>query len=362
MSPITVVVLLFSLLGAVDFIIGSKLGIGKEFEKAFSLFGPMALSMLGMIVLAPAIGVWLTPCFEAFYTVFGIDPSIIPASILANDMGGAPLSQVVCKSEAMGGYNALVVSSMMGCVISYTIPFSLGIVKKEQHKELFFGLLCGIITIPVGCFAAGLVCGLHPLAVLVNLLPLIILSVLIGAALILVPKTCIKCFAAFGFFMKALAIVGLACAVFTFLTKVAINPHFDTLENAALICVNACITLSGALPLMFIVSKLLNKPLGKMASGLGINGISALAFLSSLVTNALTFGVMDKMDRKGTVLNSAFAVSAAFTFGGHLAYTMAIDSSYVAPMIVGKLISGVCAVILALILYKDKSPAPVATA
>ena len=31
-------------------------------------------------------------------------------------------------------------------------------------------------------------------------------------------------------------------------------------------------------------------------------------------------------------------------------------------MIVGKLISGVCAVILALILYKDKTPAPEATA
>ena len=50
MSPITVGVLLFSLLGAVDYVIGSKLGIGKEFEKAFSLFGPLALSMLGMIV------------------------------------------------------------------------------------------------------------------------------------------------------------------------------------------------------------------------------------------------------------------------------------------------------------------------
>ena len=226
--------------------------------------------------------------------------------------------------------------------------------KKEQHKELFFGLLCGMITIPIGCFVSGLICKIHPLAVLLNLLPLIILSVIIGAALILVPKICIKCFAVFGFFMKTLAIIGLACAICTFLTKTEISPHFDTLENAALICVNACITLSGALPLMFIASKLLNKPLNKMASILGINGSSALAFLSSLVTNALTFGVMDQMDKKGTVLNSAFAVSAAFTFGGHLAFTMAMDNRYVMPMIVGKLISGICAVILALLLYKDK--------
>lgn len=53
MSIITIVVLIFSLLGAVDFIIGKKIGVGKEFEKAFSLFSPMALSMLGMIVIAP---------------------------------------------------------------------------------------------------------------------------------------------------------------------------------------------------------------------------------------------------------------------------------------------------------------------
>ncbi len=64
------------------------------------------------------------------------------------------------------------------------------------------------------------------------------------------------------------------------------------------------------------------------------------------------FGVMDKMDKKGVMLNSAFAVSAAFTFGGHLAFTIVFDSSYVTPMIIGKLISGVCAIILAAILYK----------
>lgn len=58
------------------------------------------------------------------------------------------------------------------------------------------------------------------------------------------------------------------------------------------------------------------------------------------------------MDKKGLVLNSAFAVSAAFVFGGHLAFTMAFDSSYAIPMIVGKLISGVCGILLAFVLYK----------
>lgn len=356
MNAITIVVLIFSFVGAADWLLGSKIGMGKEFEKAFSLFCPMALSMLGMIVVAPAIGEWLTPVFEGFYNIFGIDPSIIPASLFANDMGGMPLAQAVCKSDDIGNYNAFIVSSMMGCVISFTIPFSLGIVKQSQHKEMFFGLLCGIVTIPIGSFVAGLICKINPIAILINLLPLIIIAVIVGTALFFLPKLCIKCFAIFGIFMKTIAIIGLVCSVFTFLTKIDISSHFDTFENAAFICVNACVTLSGALPLMFIVAKMLNKPLNKLGSKIGINGVSTLSFLGSLVTNASTFGVMDKMDRKGTVLNSAFAVSASFTFGGHLAFTMAFDNRYVVPMIVGKIVSGICAVFLALLIYKEDVP------
>ena len=353
MNAITIVVLVFSAIGAIDYALGNKTGVGKEFQRAFSLFCPMALTMLGMIVIAPAIGVVLTPFFEWFYRVFNIDPSIISASLFANDMGGMTLAQAVCKTEDIGNYNAFIISSMMGCVISFTIPFSLGLVKKNQHKELFFGLLCGIVTIPVGSFVAGLILRIKPLALLANLLPLIIIAVIVALALIFVPNVCIKCFSVFGMFMKILAVIGLVCSIFTFLTKIKINDHFDTFENGAYICANACVTLSGALPLMFIVAKLLNKPLNKLGSKIGVDGVSALALLGSLVTNASTFGVVEKMNKKGVVLNSAFAVSASFALGGHLAFTMAFDKVYVLPMIIGKIVSGVCAVALALLIYKD---------
>ena len=47
MSAITAVILCFSLLGAVDFVIGNKIGVGKEFERAFSLFAPMSMPRVG---------------------------------------------------------------------------------------------------------------------------------------------------------------------------------------------------------------------------------------------------------------------------------------------------------------------------
>ena len=61
---------------------------------------------------------------------------------------------------------------------------------------------------------------------------------------------------------------------------------------------------------------------------------------------------MNKMDEKGAMLNSAFAVSAAFVFAGHLAFTMAWDTAYLPAMIVGKLVAGFLALGVALFLYQ----------
>lgn len=354
MNVLTVIILIFSVMGAVDRLLGNKFGLGNEFEKGFKLFVPMAFSMIGILVIAPVVGVWLTPFFDWFYSVFKIDPSIIPASLFANDMGGMTLANTICKSEDIGNYNAYVVSSMMGCVVSFTIPFAVSVVKKEQHKEMFLGILCGIVTVPVGCFVAGLICGIPILKLSFSLLPLIIFSVILAVLLVVFTSLCIKIFVVFGHVIRWIAMIGLVCAIFTFLTKIEISEHFDGLENAAFVCVNACITLSGMLPFMHIVSKLLHKPMCKIGAKIGIDSFSAFSFISTLVTNATTLSSMEKMNPKGVVLNSAFAVSAAFVFGSHLALTMAFNTDYILPMIVGKLVSGISAVVLASLIYKEK--------
>ena len=60
---------------------------------------------------------------------------------------------------------------------------------------------------------------------------------------------------------------------------------------------------------------------------------------------------MDKMDKKGIVLNSAFSASGAFILGSHLAFTMAFDNTYVFSVIIGKLVSGVLAIVLSNIVF-----------
>ena len=122
-----------------------------------------------------------------------------------------------------------------------------------------------------------------------------------------------------------------------------------------MICVNACVTLSGMLPLMAVVTKLLRKPAQRLGKKMGVNEVAMVSFLASSVSVTTIFGAMEKMNPKGVVLNAAFSVSAAFVFGSHLAFTMAVNRDYLAPVMVGKLLCGVCAVLLAMLLYKEKT-------
>ncbi len=352
MNFVAVFMAVFAMLGAIDCIIGNRFGLGKEFEKGFYMLGNLALSMIGMIIISPFIGTVFEPVFNLVYDVFGIDSSVLPAMLLANDMGGASLSTAVAQSEEWGNFNGLVVSSMMGCTLSFTIPVVLNIVEEKLHKYVLLGLLCGIVTIPLGCAAAGLLLGLDLWALLMNTLPLIVFSLLIGCGLLWKPQLSVKILSVFGKIIKLLVVIGLALGVLKFLTGVELIDNLGTFEEGAFICFNAAAVMSGAFPFILIVSKVLSKPLKMLSKRLDINEVSALGFLSTLATSLTTFESMKDMDKKGLVLNSAFAVSAGFTFAGHLAFTMSYNTDYIFYVTIGKLIAGVSALLVAMVVYK----------
>ena len=101
-------------------------------------------------------------------------------------------------------------------------------------------------------------------------------------------------------------------------------------------------------------SRLLAKPIGALSRKTGLSEKSALGFISTLATSVTTFDMMKDMDPKGIILNSAFAVSASFVLADHLAFTMAFDSDYILPMMLGKVVSGISALVFAALLYKYK--------
>ncbi len=352
MNFVSVFMAIFSMLGALDLILKNRFGLGEEFEKGFKLFSVMALSMIGMIILSPVIGELIKPLLNIGHKYLGIEPSIIPAMMFANDMGGASLAKSVATDNALGNFNGLIISSMFGCTISFTLPVALGMVKEELHKYMLFGFLCGIVTIPVGSFAAGLISGIKLLTLVFNLIPVIVFSIIVSIGLLFVPNICVKIFSILGDIIKVLIVVGLALGILKFLTGVEIIKNLESIEEGARICFNASVVMSGAFPFMYIVSKLISKPLRKLSKKININEVSAFGFFSTLATSVTTFEKMNEMDKKGIVLNSAFAISAAFTFAGHLAFTMSFNADYIYCVIVGKLISGISGLLLATVIYK----------
>ena len=109
-------------IAGIDRIFGNRIGLGEELEKAVSMIAPLALSMAGILVLAPSIS-HLLQNVSGYFPEF-LDFSVIPSLIFANDMGGAHLAHDLAKDEAMGYFNGLVTASMMGATVSFTIPFS----------------------------------------------------------------------------------------------------------------------------------------------------------------------------------------------------------------------------------------------
>lgn len=346
------IIVAFSMLGAIDRLIGNKLGIGKEFERGLLFFGNIALAMIGMLVIAPYLVELIKPALVNFKDIFHIDPSIIPASLFANDMGGASLATELALDEKIGLYNGLVVSSMLGCTISFTIPTSLGLVKDEKQKPLLIGLLCGIITIPFGCFVGGLVYKVPLGALMANLLPIIIFSGILAIALFLFPNGCVKVFKVFGIFIKMLITIGLALGIFTYLTDIELIKGLDSFENAAAICVKAAVVMTGTFPLIFVLSKLLAKPLRWLGSKMGISGSAVMAIISSLATSYPTFEMMNNMENKGILLNGAFSVSGAFILAAHLAFTMSFAPELLPAVISGKIVAGLLSIFLGMFVYK----------
>ena len=352
MSPITIIMLSFSMLGAVDLIIGNKLGLGKEFERGIHLLGVMVMSMVGMIVFAPLIAHLLRPVIEWVCSVLPIEPSVIPSMILANDMGGAPLAMEFATNEEVGYFNGLIVSAMMGVTISFTLPFAMGVVHKEKHDSLLLGLLCGIVTTPIGALVSGLICALPIKDLLASVIPLLLFAGLIATALFLAPNACLKVFKVFGAIIKIIILVGLAVGIFEALTGWDIIPYTAPIQEGFDICTGAAMVLSGAFPLVYVLKKLLDKPMRKAGEKIGINATAAIGLLSILATSATAFGNRKDMDEKGAMLNSAFSVSAAYVLGSHLAFTMSFNSSYVLSMMIGKLVAGIASIFVAMLLYK----------
>ena len=343
-----------ALLGAVDRIIGNKFGLGQEFENGILAMGSLALAMVGIISLAPVLAALLKPVIVPVYRVLGADPAMFAGTILACDMGGGALAAELTTDSQAALLGGVITGSMLGATIVFTIPVAMGILEEQDRPDMALGILCGIVTIPVGVLVGGLVAGFPLGMVLRNMIPIVLIGALIAFGLWKAEKWMIRGFEIFGKGVVVVITLGLAAAILEALTGYAILPGMAPITDGFETVGAIAIVLAGAFPLVFLITKLLKKPLMAVGKWLGINETAAAGLVASLANSIATFGLVKEMDRRGKVLNIAFAVSAAFVFGDHLGFTAGFAPEMLPAVILGKLAGGISAIAVALLLTKTK--------
>ncbi len=336
-----------AVLGGVDRILGNRLGLGEQFEKGFMLLGPMALSMTGMICLAPVLVNLLGQVVVPLYRLMGVDPAMFGA-LLAIDMGGYQLAKGLAVNSMVGSYAGLVVSAIFGCTLVFTIPVGMEMIPKADRPLFARGIMLGLAAMPVGLIAGGLLCGLSLVDCLHQNLPVFVLALLLALGLWKIPGRMVKGFCLLAEGIKVVITVGLVLAAVGQLTGWAPIPGMTPIGDALAVVASIGVVMLGSLPVTELLRRALGWPFAWVGGRLGLKSQSLTGMLVSLATPLPTISMYPEMDDRGKVAAAAFLVSGASLLAAHMGFVLSVEPEMLGPLAAGKLGGAVAAAALAL--------------
>lgn len=341
-----------AVLGGVDRILGNKFGLGEQFEKGFLLLGPMALSMAGMICLAPVLADALGRVVVPFYRLIGVDPAMFGA-LLAIDMGGYQLAKELAADPLAGSYAGLVVSAIFGCTLVFTIPVGMGMIPQADRPLFARGVMLGLASMPAGLITGGLLCGLTLSACLMQNLPVFALALLLGLGLWRVPDALVKGFCLFAGGIKAVITAGLVLAAVEAMTGWNPLPGMAPIGEAMGVVGSIGVVMLGSLPVAELLRRALEQPFTRLGGRLGVRPQSLTGMLVSLATPLPTLSMYPDMDSRGKVAAAAFLVSGTSLLAAHMGFVASTEPAMLTPLVAGKLSGGFAAAALALLTRRD---------
>ena len=364
---IMIVMMFFSVVGGIDKIRGNKHGYGEKFDEAFGALKTLALIMIGIITLVPILKLLLEPIIAPVYEFFGASPAMFAGTILPVDSGAYPLAiELADGNMSIANLSGVVLGSTFGCIFIGMIPMTLPFLKEEDYNCFAAAVLVAIITIPLGSVAGGLAMNLTPYKIsfgeiLVNMIPVIIVSVLVALGLALRPKQLMKAFCMIGNGMQVVLtaavvlsavqfITGLRLPLFYLMVEPAVPGGTSPLTDAIIIVGTIGLVLSGAFPMVLWITRTFKKPLQKMAEMLGVDEAGGAALIATLASYFPALDLLKDMNQKSRFLVLTFSISATFVLGDHLGFIAGVDPEMVVPMMVSKMVAGISALLLANVL------------
>ena len=347
------VMALCAILGGADRLMGNKFGYGDKFEEGFRLLGPMALSMAGMICLAPVLADVLGRVIIPFYQAIGTDPAMF-GSILAIDMGGYQLAKELAIDSRIGSYAGIVAASVFGCTLVFTIPVGMGMIRKEDRRLFAKGIMLGLAAMPAGLLAGGILAGLSVPECLRQNLTLFAAAVLLLLGLWKIPDKMEKGFCILADGIRALVTVGLVLAAVESLTGWTLLPGMAPIEDAMRVVSSIGVVMLGSLPAAELLRRLLERPFARLGTHLHISPLSLTGMLLGSVSAIPVFSLYQDMDEKGKTAAGAFLVSGTSLLAAHMGFTVSTEPDMLPALLCGKLCGALCAVVLAF--FFQKSP------
>lgn len=372
------IIMACAVIGAFAAIRNSETGLGREFMEGFYVIGHIFIPCAGIMASIPYLSEFISTVIGPFLSQFGIDSSIAATSMIAVDMGGYQLADVLAETRE-SWIIATVVGYFLGPTLTFLIPVGLALITKKDYKYMALGVMAGILTIPVGVLVACVIIAiskpqiremvstndpsLYPLLlsfseILITLIPLIIFVVLLAIGLRLYPNIMIKGFLLYGKVLDTGIKLVLVFSIVEYFTGVfttlfggwGFDPIiadeedvFRALEVAGYIG----IMLAGSFPMIYLFRNLFAKPLKKLAEALGMQTIGSTGLVASVANTLAMFRMVKDMPAKDKVINIAFAVCIATVFGDHLSFTANFQPNLILPIMLGKIVAALFSIYLA---------------
>ena len=337
-----------AVVGGMDRIFGNRLKLGERFEQGLILMGPTALSMVGILCLAPLLSGVLERCVAPACRALGMDPGIF-GGILAIDMGGYQLARDLSLDARVGRYAGILVAATLGCTVSFTIPVGMGMLEKDHRPDFARGVLFGLIAMPPALLLGGLMTGLSLPETCLNSLPVLVLSGLLLLCILKFTDAAIRGFGVFARIIQILTTLGLVLGAVQYMTGLSLLPGLTPIEDGMAVAASIGIVMLGSLPVAELLRRCLEKPLGWAAQHTGMNSASVTGLLVGMVSVVPAIVLVRDMDRRGRVVNAAFLVCGASGLAAHLGFTAGVEENMILPMLASKLLGGFLGVILALL-------------
>lgn len=348
MNIFIAVMLMLAGLGLLDKIQCGKWGICEEFDKGLALMGPMALSIVGVYCIGITAVQANAQSIADLAESLPFDASVLIGSILATDLGGYAISKNVASTPLLGLFSGVIVASSLGCAVSFQLPVSLATIPKEEVDPMMNGLLLGIITIPFGLLAGGIMLGLTVSELAVNIAPVALLCFLLALAFVKAAKATMMVMSFVGYSIRAVSFVMFAAVIAGLFVPAWRIADMALISEILVILAKMTAVVCGSMVLSRLAIMYCKRPIGWMSRKLDINEKSVMGLLLSLTTSLSMLPLFSQMDRRGKAMNAAFTVSGAYVLGGQLAFISSVEGPDVVSIyMISKLAGGVCALIAA---------------